>query len=56
MFTGDSDELIPPAHMKALSEAAVKSRYKEFYSIFGGTHNDSMEVAGMNAWRDDGWI
>jgi hypothetical protein len=43
---GDSDQLIPPSHMKALFEAAVRSRRKEFYSVYGGTHNDCMEVAG----------
>ena len=32
--------------MKALFEAAVRSRRKEFYSVYGGTHNDCMEVAG----------
>jgi hypothetical protein len=38
---GDSDELVPPSHMKKLSELASKSRNLDFYSVSGGGHNDT---------------
>lgn len=47
-ISGDSDQLVPPSHMKALYESAVASRLREFFSVAGGTHNDTWEVAGMN--------
>jgi fermentation-respiration switch protein FrsA (DUF1100 family) len=39
--SGDSDELVPPSHMKKLSELASKSRNLDFYSVSGGGHNDT---------------
>lgn len=46
-ISGDSDELVPPFHMKELYEKAKNTAYKEFYSVSGGTHNDSYIVAGL---------
>lgn len=45
-ISGDSDELVPPQHMKDLFDAAAKSAGRDFYSVNGGTHNDSFERAG----------
>ena len=38
---GDSDELVPPSHMRKLRDYATKSRNLEFYSVSGGGHNDT---------------
>ena len=38
---GDSDELVPPSHMRKLRDHATKSRNLEFYSVSGGGHNDT---------------
>lgn len=51
MLTGDSDQLVPPSHMKRLFELAVRSAGKVFYSVYGGTHNDTWEVAGEEYYR-----
>lgn len=48
---GDSDELVPPFHMKQLYELAVKSKHREFYSVSGGGHNDTWERAGKQYYR-----
>ncbi len=32
--------------MKKLYELAIRSIHREFYSVLGGGHNDSWEVAG----------
>jgi fermentation-respiration switch protein FrsA (DUF1100 family) len=45
-ISGDSDELVPPSHMKKLFDLATSSAHKDFYSIFKGHHNDSWDVAG----------
>lgn len=44
--SGDSDELVPTAHMAKLHQLATKSRLSVFYSVKGGTHNDTWERAG----------
>lgn len=48
---GDVDELVPAAHMRSLYNLAARSAYKEFYSVPGGTHNDTFEVAGLEYYR-----
>lgn len=45
-ISGDSDELVPTSHMVTLHELAVKSRLVVFFSVRGGTHNDTWERAG----------
>lgn len=44
---GDSDQLVPPVHMKKLYDLAVKSSRREMYSVSGGTHNDTWYRAGF---------
>eukprot|EP01034_Spumella_vulgaris_P022218 gene22218-28332_t len=50
-ISGDADQLVPPIHMKRLFELAVRSAGKVFYSVSGGTHNDTWEVAGEEYHR-----
>ncbi len=50
-LAGDSDQLVPPFHMKRLFELAGRSTGKVFYSVSGGTHNDTWEVAAENYHR-----
>mmetsp|Transcript_20747 Transcript_20747/g.22559 ORF Transcript_20747/g.22559 Transcript_20747/m.22559 type:complete len:398 (+) Transcript_20747:62-1255(+) len=45
-ISGDADTLVPPSHMKKLYELALKSVHREFFSVLGGGHNDSWEIAG----------
>ena len=45
-ISGDSDELVPTEHMVRLHQLATKSRYADFFSVRGGTHNDTWERAG----------
>lgn len=45
-ISGDSDELVPPSHMKTLYNLALKSAHREFYSVFAGSHNNTWEVGG----------
>ena len=40
------DELVPPIHMKRLFEASLKSNLRDFYSVLGGSHNDTWSKAG----------
>lgn len=47
-ISGDSDELVPPFHMKKLYDQATNTIYKEFYSVSGGGHNDSFIRAGWS--------
>lgn len=51
MLSGDRDELVPTSHMTTLHQAAVSSRFKDFYSVRGGTHNDTWEVAGLAYYK-----
>jgi hypothetical protein len=37
--------------MRSLYNLAERSVYKEFYSVRGGTHNDTFEVAGLDYYR-----
>lgn len=61
-ISGDSDQLVPPSHMKGLHDRAKKSRFIDFFSVGGGTHNDTWEVAGegyylrMRRFIEDGKI
>lgn len=50
-ISGDADQLVPPQHMKKLFELALKAVHKDFYSVSGGTHNDTWEVAGVNYYQ-----
>jgi fermentation-respiration switch protein FrsA (DUF1100 family) len=50
-ISGDSDELVPPVHMKKLHELAKLSEFKDFYTVYGGTHNDSWHVAGSAYYK-----
>eukprot|EP00600_Ochromonadales_sp_CCMP1393_P003049 CAMPEP_0174988760 /NCGR_PEP_ID=MMETSP0004_2-20121128/20317_1 /TAXON_ID=420556 /ORGANISM="Ochromonas sp., Strain CCMP1393" /LENGTH=432 /DNA_ID=CAMNT_0016242037 /DNA_START=31 /DNA_END=1329 /DNA_ORIENTATION=+ len=50
-ISGDSDQLVPPRHMRELYELAAKCSFKEFYSVLGGTHNDTFELAGMEYYH-----
>jgi len=40
-FSGLADELIPPAMMQRLHNAAQSSSYRKFHAVPGGTHNDT---------------
>jgi fermentation-respiration switch protein FrsA (DUF1100 family) len=42
-ISGDADTLVPPVHMKKLHDTATHSKYKDFFSVIGGGHNDSYE-------------
>ena len=37
--------------MKRLFELAISSRLKDFFSVIGGTHNDTWQIAGMEYYR-----
>jgi len=50
-ISGDSDQLVPPQHMKTLHELATKSLGKEFYSVLSGTHNDTWERDGSEYYK-----
>jgi fermentation-respiration switch protein FrsA (DUF1100 family) len=43
--SGDSDELVPPSHMKQLYELTTSASFKDFKSVSGGKHNDTFYVA-----------
>lgn len=45
-ISGDQDELVPPAHMKRLYDACTQSAHRDFFSVPGGTHNDTWARAG----------
>jgi hypothetical protein len=40
-YIGDADQLVPPSHMKRLYESSTSSIYTDFFSVFGGGHNDT---------------
>ena len=50
-ISGDADELVPKSHMERLYVKASKSILREFYSIPGGTHNDSFIKAGARYYE-----
>eukprot|EP00607_Mallomonas_marina_P008257 CAMPEP_0182417158 /NCGR_PEP_ID=MMETSP1167-20130531/1550_1 /TAXON_ID=2988 /ORGANISM="Mallomonas Sp, Strain CCMP3275" /LENGTH=463 /DNA_ID=CAMNT_0024590499 /DNA_START=161 /DNA_END=1552 /DNA_ORIENTATION=- len=50
-ISGDSDQLVPPSHMTSLYHHATKTTLKDFYSVLGGTHNDTWEVGGMEYYK-----
>jgi hypothetical protein len=37
--------------MRTLHNLAARCSKKEFYSVLGGTHNDTFEVAGLEYYR-----
>lgn len=45
-ISGDSDELVPPSHMRKLHDLAKKCQFTDFYSVEGGRHNDTWDRAG----------
>jgi len=45
-ISGDSDELVPPSHMRALHDAATKSASRDFFVVKKGQHNNSFETVG----------
>lgn len=53
-ISGDSDELVPTEHMVRLHELATKSRLSVFFSVRGGTHNDTWERAGSSYYEVSG--
>jgi abhydrolase domain-containing protein 13 len=50
-ISGDADELVPPAHMQALYALAAASVHRDFYSVTGGTHNDTWERGGVEYYQ-----
>jgi fermentation-respiration switch protein FrsA (DUF1100 family) len=44
-ISGQSDELVPVAHMNALYEAAVDAKQKEILKVEGGDHNNTWKQA-----------
>eukprot|EP00598_Pedospumella_elongata_P004843 CAMPEP_0184981278 /NCGR_PEP_ID=MMETSP1098-20130426/11070_1 /TAXON_ID=89044 /ORGANISM="Spumella elongata, Strain CCAP 955/1" /LENGTH=340 /DNA_ID=CAMNT_0027504827 /DNA_START=212 /DNA_END=1234 /DNA_ORIENTATION=+ len=50
-IAGDSDELVPPIHMRTLYNLAVRCTHREYFSVLGGTHNDTFEVAGIEYYH-----
>ena len=50
-ISGDSDQLVPPAHMSELFRLAARSAGKELWSVPGGGHNDTWEVLGLTYYR-----
>lgn len=51
MCAGDSDELVPTEHMKRLHALATASSFTDFFSVRGGTHNDTWERAGAGYYK-----
>ena len=51
LFAGDSDELVPPSHMKLLYEVALKSKHRDFFGVSGGKHNDTWVRAGSKYYK-----
>jgi fermentation-respiration switch protein FrsA (DUF1100 family) len=45
-ISGKRDELVPPAHMTALYEAATVSRRKIMFTVDHGDHNNTWKLAG----------
>lgn len=50
-ISGDNDELVPTSHMVKLHALATKSRLPVFFSVKGGTHNDTWERAGSSYYQ-----
>lgn len=50
-ISGDKDELVPRFHMEKLHELAKSSVHAEFYSVTGGTHNDTWERGGAAYYK-----
>jgi pimeloyl-ACP methyl ester carboxylesterase len=50
-ISSDSDELVPPLQMKMLHDLAINSQYKDFYTVFGGHHNDAWELGGRQYYE-----
>lgn len=50
-YAGDSDELVPPFHMKQLHDRATLSRLRDFFSVSGGAHSDTWVRAGTAYYK-----
>ncbi len=50
-ISGDSDELVPPFHMKNLFNLATDSVHRDFYSVSGGKHNDTWDIGGTQYYE-----
>lgn len=50
-ISGSIDELVPRSHMEALHRAASSSTLTDFFSITGGSHNDSWIKAGSSYYK-----
>jgi len=46
-ISGLKDELVPPVHMKKLHKLAVRSKYRYWFEVPTGTHNETFIAAGM---------
>lgn len=42
---------MPPIHMRTLYNLAVRCTHREYFSVLGGTHNDTFEVAGLEYYH-----
>ena len=50
-ISGGRDELVPPAHMRALYDLATASRHREWFFVEDGSHNDTWEKAGAQYYK-----
>jgi fermentation-respiration switch protein FrsA (DUF1100 family) len=48
---GDRDEIVPFSMGERLFAAAMSSDVKEFYTISGAGHNDTLMIGGADYWR-----
>lgn len=47
-IVGMSDEIVPPAHVMRLHEAASNAPFKQIYQVQGGMHNDTWYKGGKD--------
>jgi len=50
-ISGNMDELVPRSHMEALYKAASSSIFADFFSVSGGSHNDTWIKAGSSYYK-----
>lgn len=50
-ISGDSDELVPRSMMESLHRMATSSALLDFFSVAGGSHNDSWIKAGSSYYK-----